>query len=161
MPTMNYRKTIGALLLLLISAVPATAHADATAFWGFSPKPSTRSAAGFAIGVSLIVVGFEFEYSNTAEDLAGKAPGVRTGMFNGLIQTPTRTQLYFTAGGGVFRERLDEVSETQFATNVGGGVKLGLIGPLRLRVDYRVFNLRGHPIDKRPQRIYAGANLTF
>jgi hypothetical protein len=158
---MNYPKTIGALALLLVSAAPMPADADATAFWGFSPRPSTRPAAGFAIGVSLIVVGFEFEYSSTAEDLEGHAPGVRTGMFNGLIQTPTRTQLYFTAGGGVFREQLDETSETHFGTNIGGGVKLALVGPLRLRVDYRLFNLRGSPIDKRPQRIYAGANLTF
>ena len=158
---MKYPKTIGALALLLVSAAPTAAHADATAFWGFSPRPSTRPAVGFAIGVSLIVVGFEFEYSNTAEDLEGRAPGVRTGMFNGLIQTPTRTQLYFTAGGGVFRERLEEASETHFGTNIGGGIKLALVGPLRLRVDYRLFNLRGSPIDKRPQRIYAGANLTF
>jgi hypothetical protein len=159
METMNVRKTLAALLLLLVSAAPA--HADATAFWGFSPQPATRPAAGFAIGLSLIIVGFEFEYSGTSEDLVDAAPSLRTGMFNGLIQTPTRTQLYFTAGGGVFRERLNEVSETHFGTNIGGGVKLGLVGPLRLRVDYRLFNLRGSPIDKRPQRLYAGANITF
>lgn len=161
MPTMRCRKVIGALVLLLIGVAPRAAHADATAFWGFSPQPATRPAAGFAIGVSLIIVGFEFEYSGTSQDLEAGAPSVRTGMFNGLIQTPTSTQLYFTVGGGVFREKLGEVSETHFGTNLGGGVKIGLIGPLRLRVDYRLFNLRGSPIDKRPQRFYAGANLTF
>ena len=29
--------------------------------------------------------------------------------------------------------------------NTGGGVKITLLGPLRVRVDYRVFTLRGEP----------------
>jgi hypothetical protein len=49
-----------------------------------------------------------------------------------------------------------------FGTNVGGGAKIELIGPLRLRVDYRVFNLSGGDlVDSTPQRIYVGANLAF
>ena len=158
---MKLRKTIGALALLLVSALPTTAAADATAFLGFSPKPATRSAAGFALGLSLVIVGFEFEYSSTSENPEELAPGLRTGMINGLIQTPTRTQFYLTAGGGFYREALEETAETHFGTNIGGGMKLPLVGPLRLRIDYRVFNLRGGPIYKTPQRIYAGANLTF
>ena len=158
---MKHRTTIGALTILLISALPSTSAADATAFWGFSPSPSTRSAKGFAVGMSLIVVGFEFEYASTSEDPTELAPGLRTGMVNGLIQTPTRTQFYLTAGGGFYREQLANVSETHFGTNIGGGIKLALAGPLRLRVDYRVFNLRGSPVQRTPQRIYAGANLTF
>ena len=158
---MKYPKTISALAILLVSALPATASADATAFWGFSPKPATRAAKGFAIGLSLIVVGFEFEYASTSDDLAELAPGLRTGMINGLIQTPTRTQFYLTAGGGFYRETLADESETHVGTNIGGGMKLPLAGPLRLRVDYRVFNLRGNPIHRTPQRFYAGANLTF
>jgi hypothetical protein len=82
-------------------------------------------------------------------------------MLNGLIQTPTRTQLYLTAGGGVFRERLAGGGETMVGTNIGGGVKLPLAGPLRLRLDYRVFNLRGTPLHATPQRFYAGVNLAF
>jgi hypothetical protein len=140
---------------------PATARADATAFWGFSPTPSNRGAKGFAVGLSLIVVGFEFEYANTSEDVTELAPSLRTGMINGLIQTPTRTQFYLTAGGGFYRERLAGEGETHFGSNIGGGMKIALAGPLRLRVDYRVFNLRGSPIHKNPQRIYFGANLAF
>jgi hypothetical protein len=158
---MRHPKTVGALILLFLALLPSRALADATAFWGFSPKPDTRGVRGFAVGLSLIVVGFEFEYANTSEDLQELAPGLRTGMINGMIQTPTRTQFYLTAGGGFYRERLGNASETHFGTNIGGGVKIGLAGPLRLRVDYRVFNLRGSPIHKTPQRIYAGANLTF
>ena len=37
-------------------------------------------------------------------------------------------------------EALD-IQETGFGTNVGGGVKIDLVGPLRLRLDYRVFKL--------------------
>jgi len=148
-------------VLVLTGVHAAPAAADATAFWGFSPTPSTRSAKGFAVGISLIVVGFEFEYANTSEDELDLAPGLRTGMINGLIQTPTRTQLYLTAGGGFYRERSGDETETSVGTNIGGGIKIGLAGPLRLRVDYRVFSLRGNPLYKTPQRVYAGVNLSF
>ncbi len=144
---------------LLLAAVPA--RADVTAFWGLSPTPETRSVRGFSAGISLVVFGFEFEYANTAEDLTAGVPGLVTGMFNGLVQTPTSTQLYLTAGGGVFRERLEATGETHVGTNIGGGVKLNLVGPLRLRLDYRIFNLRGDALHARPQRFYAGVNLTF
>jgi hypothetical protein len=30
-----------------------------------------------------------------------------------------------------------------------------------MRVDYRVFSLRGEPIEPHPQRFYVGANLSF
>ena len=45
--------------------------------------------------------------------------------------------------------------------NVGGGVKVNLAGPLRLRFDYRVFTLQGTPRHAKPQRFYAGVNLKF
>jgi opacity protein-like surface antigen len=45
--------------------------------------------------------------------------------------------------------------------NVGGGVKINLAGPLRLRLDYRVFTLQGSQRDAKPQRFYAGVNLKF
>lgn len=154
------------LVLVLAAAglalTPARAAADLTFFLGATSKPEARSARGFALGVNLLVVGFEFEYSHTREDEAGIAPGLTTSMINGLIMTPTSgMQLYATAGGGFYRERLLEERETSFGTNVGGGVKIGLIGPLRLRIDYRIYNLRGNPRYKTPQRFYAGANIAF
>jgi len=146
----------------LIAATPRPAAADATIFWGFSSTPTNRAARGFAVGISLIVVGFEFEYANTSEDALKAAPGLRTGMFNGLLQTPTKMQLYVTAGGGFFRERFNDVGETNFGTNIGGGVKIPLFGPLRIRVDYRVFNLRGSDtVYMHPQRFYVGGNIAF
>jgi opacity protein-like surface antigen len=157
------RTTLIVLLgLALVAARPAPAFADLTGFLGWSTNPSTRPARGFAFGLNLLIVGFEFEYSRTAEEAVKAAPGVTTGMFNGLVMTPTGdTQLYVTAGGGVFRERFGEATETNFGTNIGGGLKIGLVGPLRLRVDYRIFNLRGTARFKTPQRFYAGLNIAF
>jgi hypothetical protein len=157
-------RAIGIILCttLLLAGAAAPAYADVTAFWGVSPTPATRSTKGFAFGINLLVVGFELEYANTAEDPLDLAPGLRTGMVNGLVQTPTsKTQIYLTAGGGFYRERLGTEAETNLGTNIGGGIKMGLVGPLRLRLDYRVFSLRGSPIEPHPQRFYAGANLSF
>ena len=61
----------------------------------------------------------------------------------------------------MYREQLDAREETSFGSNVGGGVKISLVGPLRLRFDYRLFSLRGDPLHRRPQRLYAGLNLAF
>ena len=165
-------RLIVATLLLLLMPVPA--FADMTAFLARTTTPSARPARGFAIGTGLLIVGFEFEYSSTDEDLTpptGSAfaavPDLKTFMFNGLVQTPVpiaRMQFYGTVGGGVYREKLSiepNDSHTNFGTNVGGGAKISLIGPLRLRVDYRIFSLRGEPRHKNVQRLYAGVNLKF
>ncbi len=152
---------IAAVLLSSVLFAASPAYADITGFWGLTPKPEVRSSQGFAAGVSLVVFGFEFELSNTTEDRVKGAPGLTTGMLNGIVQTPTSTQFYLTAGGGVFRERLGSASETFVGTNIGGGVKLNLMGPLRLRIDYRLFALRGSPLFTNPQRLYAGVNVAF
>jgi len=153
---------ISLLTVVLLGALPRAAAADLTAFWGFNPTPARRSATGFSLGVGLMVVAFEFEFSRTSEDEADGAPSLTTGMFNGLIQTPTSgVQLYVTAGGGAYRERFREFQETSVATNVGGGIKIRLAGPVRLRVDYRMFALRGDPLFSKPKRVYAGLNIAF
>lgn len=157
------RTTLVALLTLgIAAATPTPAAADITAFLGFSPTPERRSVKGFAFGVNMLVLGFEFEYANTAENELDGAPSVRTGMINGLVSTPTsRAQLYLTAGGGFYRERFRDFAETGFGTNFGGGVKMGLAGPVNLRLDYRIFALRGDPLYRSPKRFYAGINLAF
>ena len=150
---------VAALVLL-----PSTASADFTAFLGVNPTPSSRVVRGLSLGVGLVIVGFEFEYANASEDLDELAPGLRTFMFNGLVQTPVPIagmQFYATAGGGGYRETLNDVSETHVGINVGGGVKMTLAGPLGLRLDYRVFTLQGDPRHSKPQRFYAGLNLKF
>ena len=156
------------LLVCLVFAIalllPSVAHADITAFLGVNPTPVNRPVRGFAFGVGLLIVGFEFEYANTSDDEVLAAPKLQTYMFNGLLQTPfpiAGMQFYGTAGGGVYRERLAEDSETNVGINVGGGVKVSLAGPLRLRFDYRVFSLQGDARHSKPQRFYAGVNLKF
>lgn len=151
-------------LVLLVLLVPSAAAADITGFLGVNPTPSTRPVRGFAIGAGMMIVGFEFEYSGTSEDDDELAPGLRTFMGNGLLQTPfpiAGMQFYATAGGGVYRESLGGDTETHVGINVGGGAKVTLAGPLRLRLDYRVFTLQGDPRHTRPQRFYAGLNLKF
>jgi opacity protein-like surface antigen len=158
---MRIRHLVLGMSLLLI---PSTASADITAFLGSTTTPVNRIATGVGVGFGLVIVGFEFEYARTSEDLPELAPRLRTFMFNGLLQTPfpiAGMQFYGTAGGGIYRETLDEASETNVGFNVGGGVKLSLIGPLRLRIDYRVFTLSGDPLHSKPQRFYAGLNLKF
>jgi hypothetical protein len=154
--------------LLLFGALAlstaSNAWADATLFVGTATAPSNRTTRGFAIGAGLLIVGFEFEYGDTVEDQVDAAPSLRTGMGNLLIQTPFAIagfQPYFTTGAGVYRESLGGLSETNFGLNNGGGVKISLVGPLRARIDYRVFSLRGSPIEDTVQRLYVGLNLKF
>jgi hypothetical protein len=154
--------TLSAVLALL--AVPRSAAADITAFIGFSPTPESRVVRGLAFGLGLLVVGFEFEYSNAVEDSVEAVPGLQTGSGNVLVQTPAfimGIQPYGTIGGGVYRERLVDFQETHFTSNIGGGAKIRVAGPLRLRLDYRVFRLQGSPLHSTYQRFYAGANLGF
>jgi opacity protein-like surface antigen len=151
-------------LLFLALLVPSRADADLTAFLGVNPTPVSRPVKGLAAGMGLLIVGFEFEYASTSDDTVKQAPSLKTYMGNGLLQTPFPIggmQFYATAGGGVYRESLNDDTETHVGINVGGGVKMNLAGPLRLRLDYRVFTLQGSPRYSKPQRFYAGINLKF
>jgi len=151
--------------LSLILAAPAAARADVTAFLGVNGQPSNRTTTGFSVGFGLLVVGFEFEYARAQEDELTDAPSLTTGMANLLVQTPfavSGIQVYGTIGVGGYREALGlEHQETHIGTNVGAGVKLKLAGPLRLRLDYRLFMLQGSPLYQKPQRFYAGLNVGF
>lgn len=165
--------------LLVLAAGASPARADLTAFIGAQSNPTTRMTRGLSGGSGFLVVGFEGEYAQAGgEDLcpalAGTttcAPSVRTIMFNGLVQTPKgilpKVQLYATVGAGYYRIRFEplDLQETGFGTNLGGGVKINLVGPLRLRLDYRVFKLTGQfdarGVEATSQRFYAGANIAF
>jgi hypothetical protein len=151
-----------AAVVVLLAAAPA--RADLTAFIGANTTPNNRRAVGVAAGAGLLVVGFEFEYSSTAEsdDPLARAPSLKTGMANALLQTPGAFhgfQPYYTLGAGVYRETLGSQEDTSVGLNTGGGVKITLIGPLRLRVDYRVFKLGSGAQFSPAHRIYAGLNL--
>jgi hypothetical protein len=148
-----------ALAFVLFAATPA--RADITAFLGLSPTPDNHAVRGFSAGVSLLVLGFEFEYARVSEDETELLPGLQTYSGNVLVQTPTSMQLYATIGAGGYRENLGPLQETHVGVNLGGGIKIPLIGPVRVRADYRVFQLRGEPLHSTYQRFYVGGNLAF
>jgi hypothetical protein len=150
--------------LVLLTAAAAPARADVTAFIGVSPTPHNHALKGFSAGIGLIVVGFEFEYAQLSEDSLESLPGLKTYSGNVLVQTPVEvkgTQLYATAGAEAYRENLGAAQETYFGTNIGGGAKIKLLGPVRVRFDYRIFKLQGSPIHAVYQRFYVGGNLKF
>ncbi len=151
-----------ALVLLLVGVTPA--RADATLFVGANTTPANRAVRGFAVGVGLLLVAFEFEYASNSEDLKAEAPALKTGTGNVLLQTPVEIfgfQPYVTGGLGISRERLGTHVDTSIVPNTGAGVKVGLAGPLRLRVDYRVFRLGSDALHTPAHRVYAGLNLRF
>jgi hypothetical protein len=152
-------------VLVILHGTPA--FADATAFIGMHTNPERQATKGFAFGFGMLIIGFEGEYASAGEDDSAGLPSLRTFNGNVLLQTPVPvfgTQFYFTTGIGGYREELDAIDhqETNLAYNTGGGAKITLIGPLRVRLDYRLLKLQGEPI--RPStahRIYAGINLAF
>jgi len=149
-----------ACAFLAVTAAPA--RADITAFLGLSPTPENHGVKGFGVGVGLLIVGFEFEYANLSEDTFEQLTGLKTYSGNVLVQTPTpNVQLYGTIGAEGYQETLGNRDETYFGTNIGGGAKINLIGPFRVRVDYRIFKLQGEPVHDVYQRFYVGANLKF
>ncbi len=110
------------------------------------------------------MIGFEFEYSQILDDEIEALPSLKTWSGNVLLQTPVElhgVQLYATAGGGGYRERLGETTVTHADVNLGGGAKIRVLGPLRVRLDYRIFKLSGSPLYSPYHRFYAGANLAF
>ncbi len=156
-------RTVG--ICLTVSVLAATpARADITAFIGANTTPANRQVRGGALGFGLLIVGFELEYAFTPDDPSANAPSLKTGMGNVLLQSPAAffgVQPYFTTGGGIYREELGLHQDTGFGLNTGGGVKVTLIGPVRLRVDYRVFKLGSGALSSPAHRIYAGLNLKF
>jgi opacity protein-like surface antigen len=154
---------VAALAAWLVASAPASA--DITAFLGLSGGPSVRHGWGLAAGVGFVVVGLEFEYADASESVEDGAPRIRTGSGNLLLQTPMAiggVQIYGTAGAGGYHETLGLLSETNACVNLGGGVKVNLLGPLRLRVDYRYFRFLGAPLgNENVHRVYVGGNLKF
>ena len=140
----------------------APARADLTAFIGANTTPANRQVRGAALGFGLLVVGFELEYAYTPDDPPAAAPSLKTGMGNVLLQTPVAFmgfQPYFTTGRGHLSGGARDALRHRVGFNTGGGVKVSLAGPIRLRVDYRVFKLGSGALNSPAHRFYAGLNL--
>jgi hypothetical protein len=158
------RAAIAAIAASLVLLTAAPARADITAFLGVNTTPSSRLVTGAALGASILIVGIEGEYAVTRSDDQAGAPSLKTGMINAFLQTPIPIkglQFYLTAGGGLYNEALGPSSTTGFGSNVGGGTKIELVSHVKLRIDYRVFNLSGSPMQPTPKRLYAGVSLSL
>ena len=156
------RALLLAAVVIMVSAT--SAFADITGFIGANTTPESRHTQGFSVGAGMLLFGFEFEYASTPDDPTELAPSLNTGSGNFLLQTPFAIvgfQPYFTTGAGLYRERLGVREATGFVLNTGGGVKISLVGPVRLRIDYRVFKLGDEALESPVQRIYVGLNLKF
>ncbi len=155
------------LAILLAAALACgvrPAWADATAFIGANTTPANRQTRGFALGVGLLIFGVEGEYAATSDDPAAGAPSLKMGSGSVLLQTPGEifgVQPYFITGVGLFHESLAAHSETGVVLDTGGGVKIGLVGPIRVRVDYRVLRLGSGALYSPAHRVYAGLNVKF
>jgi hypothetical protein len=132
-------------------------------------RPTITVAAGRAKGL----IGFDLEYSKTLGRATATRRSASTIAANLLVQPRAvrrGVQLYGLAGYGVYGEtRENGVGSGEVgATGLGGGAKIGIAGPLNLRVDYRLFFLGGTPdaaagfvVHRRPQRISAGVSIAF
>jgi hypothetical protein len=164
-PVHRTRQSIAMSFMLACAFLAATAvpaRADITAFLGLTPTPERHALKGFGVGVGMLIVGFEFEFAHIGEDAVDQLPGLKTYSGNVLVQTPTDSvQLYGTTGVEGYRENLGAHQETYWGTNIGGGAKIKLVGPFRVRLEYRIFKLQGSPLHSIYQRFYVGGNLKF
>jgi hypothetical protein len=143
-----------AFVLAALLLVPATAAADATFFYGRQTSDNDKSSTrGFALGVSMAIVGFEFEYANVKGDETLLRPSLKTTSGNVLLQTiGIPNQFYFTTGGGYYQEELGKRRGESLPVEHWGRCEATHQGPLRVRVDYRIFSLKGSPRDKTQHR---------
>ena len=158
------RVGVAMVTTILIAFGAAPAFADVTGFIGANLTPENRRLQGVAVGAGLLILGLEVEYAKSPQDLTVLAPKLTTAMGNVLVQTPFAIlglQPYATTGAGFYRETLGTRQQTGFVLNTGGGVKISLVGPLRLRVDYRVLKLGSGALHSPAHRVYAGLNLRF
>lgn len=155
---------IGLLALLLVGVSALPARADLTAFAGLQSGPEIRPTTGVSLGLGMLLVGWEVEVARAVQQQSDGVPSLTTGTGSLYIQNPipiAGVQFYAIAGAGLYRERLDPTyQQTDVHVAMGGGAKFSLSGPLKLRVDYRVFKLRDARASA-PQRVYAGLTLAF
>ena len=159
---------LGVMVLTLSTAAAAAqgleSHINATAFAGAAMTPDPQVAIGVAVGVRPrpTAVSLEFEYSRSGSDPAEGVPAIVTFSVNFLLQfpvQPSRYQFYGTFGVGVYGLLRDSTSsEPDGVRNFGGGAKITVAGPFKLRVDYRAFRLAPIPREyhSNEHRLYVG-----
>ena len=160
-------------------ATPAVAQTwespvNITAFAGVAVASGPHQANGVAVGLKPEPgpVSFEFEYSRSRRDPVAGVRAIETLACNILVQPSrqrSRFQFYGTLGVGLYAPLHDlshprgggvhQSSEPDSARNVGGGAKVTLAGPLKLRMDYRAFFLAGG--ESNQHRFYVGIAAGF
>jgi hypothetical protein len=158
---------VGALILMS----PVSARADGTVLVGLMTLDGPRPSIGVAFGYCPSVAGFEIEYLGT---LGGESADHSSagGIVGNLIVQPMtigNLQFFAVGGFGLWGETFADGRGTGAlsAKDIGGGVKIGIAGRLRLRLDYRLLLLgdpegaSGVPSTTRPQRFSAGLHLVF
>ena len=160
-----------ALMLSTASAPAQTweSPVNITAFAGAAMAPGPHPVIGVAVGLKPrpTPVSLEFEYSRSRSDPAAGVPAIVTLAGNLVVQPlrqRSRFQFYGTFGVGLYvllRDR--QSSEANDARNIGAGAKIALVGPLKLRIDYRAFFLaRIHgEYHSNEHRFYAGIVAGF
>ena len=153
-----------ALAIVLSAACAAPARADATAFLGANLSPANRQVNGVSAGVSLVIVGLSSSMRNATDDQGGRArrsrPGWATCCCRRRSPSPASSRTSPSAAACITKPGT-RIATPAFGMNTGGGVKISLVGPIRLRVDYRVFKLGSGALNTPAHRIYAGLNLKF
>ena len=164
------RFTRGALIGLALVVFATPAHADALVFTGALASGSgarliTGASIGFFYPALGSIGGWEVEYARTRGGT--QSPGIYTLGASLLVQSLPNAdglQFYGALGGGSYTR--DEAGSL-FQANVGGGLKVRLAGPLRLRFDYRLYILQRSDAGefftehRHPQRVTVGIGLGF
>jgi hypothetical protein len=150
-------RVLAPLMMLGLSAGAAVAQTptgpvNLTAFAGAAMVPDAHAVSGIGVGVRPQPgpVSIEFEYSRSRSDPTRPVPAIVTLAGNFLVQVPVRQsrfELYGAFGVGFYVLQPDPQSgeDADSAWNFGGGAKVTLAGPLKLRIDYRVFRLAASP----------------
>ena len=157
-----------ALTLFAAPAVaqPPDAPVSITAFGGMAMAFGTHPATGVAVAMKPHPgpVSLEFEYVRSQPNPVASGSGIATLAGNILVQ-PTRQraglQYYGTFGVGFYSVLRDYQGSTDSARNIGGGAKVTLAGPWKLRMDYRAFLLARTGGNHLAHRIYVGMAAGF
>jgi len=160
------------LLGIVLAATAPTARADTTSFVAVGTDTASQREVGVAFGLCPGIFGWEVEYAGTLGRGGESDPSVGTISGNFLLQTTVpirRTQFYGIAGFGVYGKQSGKQGSGEInIRDIGAGAKITLAGPLKLRLDYRLFLLGESPdatpgmrLDRHPQRFSAGLSLAF
>jgi hypothetical protein len=148
---------------------PFLSDFNVTAFAGVTMDPAARPSVGVAVGGGSHVtpIRWELEFARSRRDPAKGVPSIGTFTMS-LVVEPNgqipNVRFYGVVGAGVYGELYENRMgfEPDSAWSLGGGAKLALMGPLKLRLDYRAFFLAGSgAYASKPQRLYAGIGLGF